>query len=403
MSPSLISSIAGLGDSGQPGPMEVGGKIYSLLNGTTTFIVYESSDAGLTWTRMDSGGEPTGTGLVNWAVCTDGSSMLYVVYPDASFDLVYVPFNTLSGTWGSLVNTSNTSIAVFQVAYRASDTSLIICVQESDIDTNLQYCIATIGGSASGLSNCSNNAGSSYTSCWGIVPGAAADLVWFVFNQVPVTAGTQLLQIQSLTATALGAVTNLSSGTAPGGLDKYGFAAAFSDGTTIAMAWSQFSSSANVQVLEAPTSTMVFVAKTVPTPASSIKSFSVLSSVGIGVLLLFGLNNNTMIFAEDSGGGFGAFTVLTSAPFSGSLIYPNVLVPASKTGWSIIFTESSGVYYLAGILPAIAAVSFAPISAGVTNLPSMGALCRYASLKRCARRPFRTILTAGPLVYGGGG
>lgn len=402
-SPSLVSSVAGLGIDGQPGPMQLGGNLYALLNGgaSSGFIVYESTDAGLTWARKDEAGEPTGTDLTGWAGCDDGSGVIYVAYPNASFELVYAAFNTSTGTWGSVVSTGNTSIAVYVCAYRSSDTALIVCLKESDSFPQLQYCIATIGGSASGLADCSNNAVGSYTTCWAILQGIGPE-VFFVFNQTPVTAGTQFLQVQELAGTSLGSVVDIASGAAAGSVDIYGFASGFSDGSNVAIAWIPNDTFPVIQVMEAPTSTMVFVSKLATAPDSATpKQIGVLVSPGLGTLLFVSEeSSDALVFVTDTGSGFGAFTTLVPGPFAGTDVVANVLVSGSASGWAIVFDMGGSVYYLAGIAAAVVSSVAYYGGVGTVVLPSSGSLCRYAQPIACRKQPYRTILTAGPLVYG---
>lgn len=398
--PILITDSAGVGEFGNPSPMKLGGNLYVILNGITTFQCWESTDNGSTWSRIDEGSEPTGTILTDWNACTDGTT-IWVAYVTSGFELSYAGFDTSTGLWGGATDAGVVGIAVFQVAYRSVDDSLIICGDASDV-SGLGFWVATIGGSTTPFATCGTNA--DYVTCWGIVAGTSDSFV-FVFNQTPVTAGTQFLQIQSLSsANILGSVIAVDSGSAPGGLDVYGYASAYSNGTTVILAWQPNLSVNTIAIWQAPATTLVFAESKI-TPVSVFDGFNVAVSIGTGSLLVVGLSAiDELVFYVNTGSGFGPPTVLANAAFVGKDIFTNILDPSAPGGWSMIFTESSGVYYLAGALPGLGvAVVYLNGSLGVQPLPSsVGSLCRFARPVRCVKQSARTILTSNVLVYGGG-
>jgi hypothetical protein len=397
--PVLITAAAGPGYQGAPGPILIGGDLYAVLNNSdTSFEVWQSTNNGVTWSRIDALGEPPSSVSTGWAACTDGVN-LFVVYPDASFVLEYTAFSTVSQTWGSPVNTSNTCIAVYQAAYRPSDNSLIICGKVSDASPGLAYCVATVGGSATGFSPCSNNTSGFYTTCWRIVQGAATTF-WFVYVQAPITAGTQTLQVQSLASSTLGSVVQVDTGPAGGSPDIYGVASAYSDGTNIVIAWQPDLTSNLLKVWNAPVSTMVFTSLSVTT-TQTFTDFNVAISIGTGTVLVVSLTTDTFVFYVSTGGAFSAPQVLVSGLDSGKDSILNILIPAASGGWAIIFEQNTGTYYLAGVpVSAIGGNAFIG-SVGFQPLPtSAGSLCRFARPIRCVKQPFRTILTSNVLTYG---
>jgi hypothetical protein len=398
--PVLITADAGPGYQGAPGPMLIGGNLYAVLNDSdTSFQVWQSTNNGVTWTRLDAAGEPVSSVSTGWAACTDGTS-IYVAYPDASFVLEYAAFDTTTGLWGSPVNTTNTCIAVYQVAFRPFGTSLIICGKVSDASPGLAYCVATIGSSATGFSSCSNNTAGFYTTCWRIVAGAG-NTFQFVYVQAPVSAGTQSLQIQSLNSSnVLGSVIQIDNGSAPGSLDIYGAASAYSDGTTIVLAWAADSGD-ELSVWTAPVSTMVFVLSTVTT-TTSFSDFNVATSLGTGTILVVSLSTNTFVFYVSNGSGFGSPNTLVTGLDAGKDAILNILQPFVASGWAIVFEQNTGTYYLAGVAAAVVG-GMSVLAPGASQpLPnvSAGALCRFARPIRCRKAPYRTILTSKVLVYG---
>jgi hypothetical protein len=400
-SPVLITASAGPGSFGNPGPIELGGNLYVALNAITTFVVYQSTDDGLTWAELDAINAPTGIISESWSACTDGTN-IWIAFFNSSNVLSYVGFDTSTGLWGIVSTVINIGLSVSQVAYRSSDNSLIVC---GDVAGLQQYCIITIGGSATAFATCSNNAVGFSNFCIAILQGAGS-VLWFVFTQASNTSGgQQFLQIQSLTIpSTLGSVVDVdSSGISAGiGVPLVG---GYSDGVTFALAWQPDGAIQTAVIWEAPTSTMVFVSQNLAAPSSiGLRQISVAVSAGTGVIVVLGLSNETMIFFVDTGGGFGSSTILVSASFVGVRNFTNILDPTSATGWAMIFTEASGVYYLAGaapIIPVIAAVVYLS-AVGVQVIPSVGSLCRYAQLRRCQKAPARTVLSSNLLVFGSG-
>jgi|HubBroStandDraft_5_1064220.scaffolds.fasta_scaffold56411_2 hypothetical protein len=401
--PVLITGGAGLAQFGNPGPIAIGGALYAVLNGISTFQIWKSTDAGNTWNEIDIVGEPTGTISAAWASCTDGTN-IFVASFTSGFVLEYIPFDTATQLWGAPVSTGNTCIAVQQVAYRSFDNSLIVCGIVSAGTPGLSYCVITIGGSTTAFTHCSNNPSGFYMTSWGILQGHGSDF-WFLFNQTPIAAGTQFLQIQKIDNTnTLGSVVNVDSGPAPGGASLYAsLISGFSDGTTFALVWQPDHTVQSVNVLDAPTLTMSFTTTALPCPAATtLGQVSIVLSTGIGGLLVeMSLNGNEMVFTVNTGGGFGPFTTLISAvPFVGTKNFSSIIDPSFSGGWAMLFTGAGGVNFLAGSAPTTPAAIgiYGPV--GVVALPTSGTLCRFAEPKRCVKQPYRTILSSNLLVYG---
>jgi hypothetical protein len=385
--------------AGTPGPFQIGSKIYVISQDMITAVIncWMSSDSGNTWSKIDGAHSPAAT-TRGFAACTDGTNIWVAFNNVADTALMYAGFDTVTGFWLSSVSTGVVGSGPQQIAYRPSDTSLIICGFASGTFL-LSYVVATIGGGTIGWTTCSNNAAGKTTNCWAILQGAGTDL-WFVFTEYTTAGiGTQHLQTQKVGS---GSVTNIDTGASNSGISNAP-AAGYSDGTTIAIVWAPNAGVDSANVLQAPAATMIFVSSTlVPPGGTSQLSFFVTFVSGSTTVVVFNLASpaTVLYFFVNTGGGYGAAVFLAD---TGDVteMYINAIA-LSSSGWSMTYDDDSGIEYLASgaAPPSVSGVVNLPGIFGVHTLPSSHTQCNFARKMKCGSRYFRQMISGKEITYG---
>jgi hypothetical protein len=352
--------------------------------------MFSSSDNGITWVEQDSTHAPT-ISSTNPASLTDGTT-IYVVSSTGSF-MTILTFDTVTELWGTsptVTTNGNDSAENPSVAYRSGDNSIIIVGQVSESGPariRCEFFIFNITSQTwSAWSPCGYVVVDS-TDCFnfGLVPGTAG-VFWIVFVQTG--SGSNLL-VQSISGSVLGSLTTISSV----GTSAFQFAAAFSDGSNIIIAWNADESTEILNVWQGPVSTMSLVEQDVNIGAG-FQYWNVTRAAGIGAVLFVLSSTNTFQYV-DPGSGFGSQILVTGA-MEFFAIYP-VLLSGSKFG----FIFDGSVWWLGPSVTVTGAAFIDAGSLGFLSMPnSAGSMCKFARQIRCKKPAVHPILTGKVITYG---
>jgi hypothetical protein len=365
------------------GPFAIGGNLYVVswdIPGTAH--VFVSADGGSTWAELDSVHAPVNAHSPANAVF-DGAITLWVMTTSVGGVIFFTPFDTLAKTWGSPTTTLNVNsfVGVSQLGFR-SDTTIIV-LSEHTIPQETQFFVfdsTTLASTA--WSSCGATGAGVSCFSYGMFQGLSG-VWWFVY--IVASGGAQSLVIQSVSlSNTLGSLVTVdSSGTFAS--SSFG-GQQYSDGTKVVLAWQPIQSSQQIVTWKAPLLTMVFSTQIVTVPASDpVNQWALTGSETAGVFL-FVVAGDLLQFI-DVGAGFGSGATLLSAVNFQTIIAG--MIAASTSGWALVVDSNPPLYF---IIPGI-----------VVLLPSsIGSLCKYGRRVRCQRAPKRTIISTGPLVFGGG-
>lgn len=418
--PSTIVSTAGVGPSSNNtlGPFAISAALYVVIydSNTPAIAMYKSTDQGITWARVDSAGEVTDIVNANnlMTCCTDGSS-IFVVYPNGSTDNVsVVEFDTVTQKWGAEIATdnpwSNSSelqeqpMACF---YRVADDSIIILsapfftVVGFDSYARCGYFLFDVAAATWGSYIACGLDSPSDPSFWDadcIVAGSAGS-VHFIFSVASGIVGKNTYYQQQLSGlNALGVVAEIDSSTWYFGPNTGG--PACSDGSEVVVAVLEVFGTPTITVWSGLSSNPIsFTSKTRTFSVTNVDSYKVLRVGGITYLFVLaddGAGNFSVYLSTDSGAGFGVPSIIGTSIINFLDIW---IAAVTKTVWGLVLS-ASGYYYAPSPVVLPKAIQG---GVGTVVLPSsVGSLCKFGRVKRCVSDPARTILTSGPLVFGGG-
>jgi hypothetical protein len=374
--PSLISATDTYDSTGTFGPFLIGGNLYVVLvdvGAPSPIHCYESTDGGSTWNIIDSVGSPNTYSTANVSACA-GAGLIYVVFDDATRTDNWIAIFQPGTGWIHTINTSNTATtgsSNLYIAIRPSDGNAIVAGNiKTGASTNQSayYIFNTSSLTATVWNLCgAGSTSGSPTRIFGILQGASGT-TWFLMNQT--TASNTNVAIQSLSsADSLGSIVTVATNPHLSvNVAMFGF----SDGTTMAIAYSY--TSGTVEVYIAPTSTMVFVTQPVTVP-SGTNQFGPVVSATLGIILFASSNGSDNVFYfVSSGGSFGPQVTILTGDVANDIL-GNTLGPG---GWSIIFVDTNGVEYLVGLAPPPAISSTSVL--GINNIAvfqGSGQSCRF--------------------------
>lgn len=338
---------------GQPGPIQVGTSLYIIVqkNGALNpmnFNVYKSVDNGVTWAQ--AGGDSANSNNANYSVCAVGS-IIYVICETGTTGgnhfVQFIPFDTATDSFGAAIVTtalyagSGTALAnsFFPSAYRASDNSIIFCNVVNTGGLSIPfYCVFNVGTLTAGTQvQCGDLV---TTIDWTPVAVLQAGaFTHFMFQSSDSVTGETKIYAQTLSATnVLGIVQTLD--TAP---NNVGMLGGTTDGTTVVMGWIPAFPYVLTVYSGASAEPVVFTQQTVAYTEGNhdLNDIAFARNNGITFAIAFGNPgghpNNPDGYYQDSGTGYGAFTVLNAA---GLYRHPRALNLGGPLLWGIVAAGS---------------------------------------------------------------
>jgi len=358
--PNLVSA-ANFVELSSGGPYEISaGRVYQpAFNLAATLVqMWKSMDSGVTWAKVGSD-QACGTGG-SMSSATDGTK-IFVLSSNAAqtFQQVSV-FDTGSDTWTSTTVTTNAlkaSNPASGMAYRASDRQLIVAApvqafQFAVDDTRCGYflfdAVALTWGPWIRCGSTVADPGVAWN-VFSVLQGSGSTF-WFLFLQEPssVSGGTRNVVIQSLAGSVLGGLTTIATHSDASAVSFLN--PGFSDGVHAIIAWQPDNTVNQVNVLEAPVSSMAFGTQTIAVAGGfTLDGFAVMCSAVAGFVLFLASDNGVTFpvdYYVDSGFGFGAKTNLGSQHVN--FLFANKI---ASQPWGIIINGSTFYWQLVGAPP----------------------------------------------------
>lgn len=348
---------------------------YPDLNFPNNIDVYGSSDSGGTWTKLDAAHRPSTQSLVCGAVSTMVGSTLWTTATD-NVDVFLVPFDTSTDTWGSPVDTGlayPTSQGFALIVGRPAGSGLTNPTVTVVIFTPTNVGSFTRNRCFYSVFDTVTLTAPAYTAC-GLIANTNVDCnvvavvlgdgnsVQMIMQEFNRTSGAFPYTQQRLDpAGTLGTLSNFFTSASPTTFLVHSGAG---DGTNVAFSLIERSIDATkVRIFTGASADPVSFTETdiTPTLPVGITSTGCSMCISNGVTIAFftctdGTDaDNLFEMASDSGGGFGAVSVIGSWP--GFLALQSGPLPSAGTGqWGVaaldaLSSEDETQFWASGSAP----------------------------------------------------
>lgn len=384
------------------GPYNIGNVRYAPMedSAATKINMWHSTDAGVTWTKLDTAHAPTLSTTEPIGSVTDGTN-IYVVYNSGNFVAV-TPFNTSTGLWGTPTVTTVEKLVDDEfcgVAFRASDLKLVIAGGFASLAQGGHkrcgyFLFDTVALTNNALTRIGGtNAGD--TNDW-ILFGTSKDakgFTWFLFYDGTPNA-TRNLVSQSLAdaANVLGTLQTVDTITKAASDST--FISLACDGNNLLAVWWPDDTANKASMFESPSGNGGVASwgarqtATIPNSGTFIDAmYGAIISPGVYVVVMASDDgvNMTINYFLDFGSGFQpqtpfGFGTLGVGVFSTNFIVAQPIAPGK---FGFLMGANSDAFYWE-FSPAFS--TRPPINVGaVMILPdaSKGVLCRFGRVSRC--------------------